>query len=215
MSKHIIVVIGKVGTGKSTQIKHLASFFRRKGIKVKCACIKTFFPITLLFSKILVIFKYNLYHSLILIRLLVTLDLGINTAIIPFISLFKVRLSSYFADIILIEEYLPGILVDYFHLINIYDLNKELIIKLLSLLYRLLFINELTTVILFCSDSELRHRWRKRGTPDEDPSYLRMQELIFNFWSKITTKVVLINTSNKTINEVSKEIIKALKIYAL
>jgi deoxyadenosine/deoxycytidine kinase len=211
MSPDVIAFVGKVGAGKSTQIRHLASYFKKRGVKCKHIHLKTFFPLTGLFSKILTTFKVESNISSRVIRLLVAIDLGLNAIILPIKSLYKIRFSSYFTDVMLIEEYLPGILVDYYHLMKVYNLNKRYVTKLMHLLYRSLFIDNLTTVILYCSYYELRYRWKKRGSPDEHAIYLRMQEIVYNAWSRIMNKVILINVENKAIDEVKKEILNALK----
>lgn len=173
----IIVFVGLVGAGKSTQMGLLSAFLKRKKIKVKSVTLKTIFPLTSLSSKLL--YKMGVKKiTLTLQKSLVQIDLSLNLFLLPVLS-FRIRLLKRLGYLLLVEEYLPGILVDYYHLAKIYKLHSKLILNFMSAIYKTLFLSEMSTILLVCDNNNLPARWRKRRTIPEHYSYLESQQTIF------------------------------------
>lgn len=209
--KHIIVFIGYVGAGKTTQAKYLEAYLKKRGQRSKFTYLKTYFILT---NNLLRIFRgmnisrIGLYF---IHRLLVVLDLVINVFILTLLALFRVRIPSKFYKYILIEEYLPGTLVDYVHAKLILRLNRKFLMRAIHVLLRLLYIDS-TTIVLVCNVQSLPYRWKARNTPSEAHSYLKVQEKVFSLWSKHVENTFYISTEGKSVKETNREIRKLLNI---
>ncbi|MEM0488984.1 MAG: hypothetical protein QW707_07295 [Candidatus Bathyarchaeia archaeon] len=213
MRKVLIVVAGPVGAGKSTQIRCLASHLRRVGKKVRVTYLKTVFILTrglLSIFKSLGISKEGLQK---VHQLAVTIDLTMNMFLLSLLALLRVRLTLKFFDYVLVEEYLPGTLVDYFHATKVLRLNQRLMLGLIKLILRLLYLPYFTTFIITCSPSLLPYRWRTRNSPQEIPSYLEAQNYIFTLWSMYVKNVFQFHTDDKSVKDTFREI-KAI-LYSL
>ncbi|MEM3610243.1 MAG: hypothetical protein QW076_05080 [Candidatus Anstonellales archaeon] len=201
----IIVFIGLVGSGKSTNIKLLSMWLRQRGVKTRGTILKTCFFVTNCFSKFF--YKVSVQHNNFLInRITVLLDLIINTFfIIPISSLFKIKFWKNMGYTLLVEEYLPGILVDFFHLTLLYKLNRNIIKLFIKILYACLDIRKIIIILPICNYGVLQLRWAKRGSSKEHAIYLASQQKIFEIFASTTDKVFLLST-DKNIRDVFREI---------
>lgn len=196
----VIVFVGPVGSGKSTNIRLLSIYFRQMGIKTKETSLKTPFFITNVFSK----FNHKVYsqYNFLINKITIILDLIINTFfILPVLSLFKIKLWEQLGYVVLVEEHLPGILVDYFHLTLLYRFNKRIVRWLIKVLYSCLSINKALIIFLVCDCDILPLRWRKRGSPKEHVSYLMSQQKIFAIFSNSLNNMLSLST-NRDIKDV-------------
>jgi len=134
------------------------------------------------------------------------LDLIINTFLLPFLGLVRVKLASKLFRYVLVEEYLPGILVDYVHAMITLKLSREFVMGLTSILFKMLYSRNLITFILTCNSALLPHRWKIRNSPPEIRSYLEVQKNIFACWSKCMSNVFKISTTDRSIEETNREI---------
>ena len=188
----IFVFIGSVGAGKSTQIKLLSTFLGEQKIKTKSATIKTRFPLTRMSSKLLC--KIGVKHlSFKLKKALVQVDLCLNLFLLPVLSLY-VRILKRLGFLLLIEEYLPGILVDYYHLAKIYKFKANLISIAMSILYKSLLLSGMSTILFVCDKTRLPERWKNRGTGPEYADYLESQQTIFGILEETASPFYHIST---------------------
>jgi len=165
---------------------------------------KTAFFITNVFSK----FNRKVCSRYIFLinKITVILDLIINAFFIfPILSLFKIKLWERLGYVVLVEEYLPGILVDYFHLTLLYGLDKRIVRWLIKVLCSCLNLNRAIIIFLVCDYDVLPIRWRKRGSPREHVSYLMSQQKIFAIFSNSMNNALSLST-NRDINDVFHEL---------
>lgn len=196
MKPRVIIFIGNVGSGKTTQMSILANYLKSKGLNPKIAYLKTIFLVT---RKFLPIFNAVITDALKLKkihRILVTIDLVLNIFILPIVSLLRVHLPTRFNKIVLVEEHLPGSIVDYVHASMTLKVNWDFVKNLIRVLFKSLYIHNssLMSVELLCDPSILIAHWRERGSFGEHPTYLKVQQVVFKAWAK-TMPTVTIDTN--------------------
>ncbi len=221
----IIVFDGLVGAGKSTQIRVISVLLeKRYGLRVGKSWIKTNHLLAYIMSKILLKIlreneleiRYLLSRGRRIFARIYPLWLLLDTISITIKVIIDIFIKSLFKDVILVEEYIPSIISDYYYF------NKKLGIShpprifsiIISYLLGLLAKRDSLIVYLYSPTSELRSRWLKRGTPPEIIEYLQVQ-------SKILRKIIealpgdklVINTSRHSISETSKIIISTVMKY--
>jgi deoxyadenosine/deoxycytidine kinase len=174
----VIIFIGNVGAGKTTHISLTYSLLKKRGCKVYKTYVKTFFIITPLLSRLHLLRK-NIW------RITVSLDLLLNSIYLPLITWVRTILFPKIArkQIVLVEEHLPGSLVDYVHASLILGLSK-ISLSAIKLLIKLSRKNTWHKIIYVMADkSLLPKRWSLRGSPYESKTYLLTQDLIFKIVS--------------------------------
>jgi hypothetical protein len=187
----VIIFIGNVGAGKTTYISLTFNELRRRGYKVYKTYVKTQFVVTPLMTK--------LRMSQIVWRIVVMLDLLLNVIYLPLAILIKTFLIPRIKrrHIILIEEHLPGSLVDFFHLailLNLAPIVKHMLRALVTLSRKCLW----HAIIYITVDKMLLPgRWLKRGGPPEAKLYLLSQDLAFNIITRYSKNVLIIDSSGK------------------
>ncbi len=185
----IIVFIGNPGAGKTTHISLAFNRLKQLGCPVHRSYIKTVFVVTQLFDKVGLL-SWSAW------RFAVALDLILNTIILPVIMYLRSILipSLLGKRVVLIEEDLPGSLVDYIHAAIILNLlpivrpSLGMFLKLASIGRRL------HIVYLYCDKRLLPERWDKRGTPPETNLYVLVQDLVFRIWLKHIDSKISVNT---------------------
>ena len=133
------------------------SLLRSKNVGTSKCYLKTIFIFTRIFLKIFKRFSFN-YDSVFKIhRILVYLDLIANSLLLPFLALLRVKLRR---GIVLVEEYVPGIVVDYLHALFRLKLDRKVVRNLLNILMKALERDNNNSLLIFltCDDLELRRR---------------------------------------------------------
>jgi len=174
----VIIFIGNVGAGKTTHISLTYSLLKKRGCKVCKTYVKTYFIITSLLGRLHLLRK-NLW------RIAVALDLLLNSIYLPLITWVRTVLFPKIArkQIVLVEEHLPGSLVDYVHASLILGLSK-ISLSAIKLLINLSRKNTWHKIIYVMADkSLLPKRWCLRGSLYESKIYLLTQDLIFKIVS--------------------------------
>jgi len=180
----LLTFIGFPASGKTTLMMYLEGALRRTGVEVRTAYLKTAFPVTGLLCGTFGVCNAATH------RVAVYIDLFLNTLFyIPLKSLFLAFLCK---GIILVEEYLYGTLVDYYHAMVVLGLRKSIIKFLSRVVYAVLSKFRAIHVVLSLSVYEAWKRQHGRGDPrPELPTYMWMQYIIFSFVKRIPTSVIV------------------------
>ena len=221
----IIVFDGLVGAGKSTQIKVLSVLLEKKyGLKVGKSWIKTNHLLAYILTKILLKIlrenglemRYLLLRGRRIFARIYSLWLLLDAISITIKVIIDIFIKSLFKDVILVEEYIPSIISDYYYF------NKKLGINylprtfniIISYLLGLLTKRDSLIVYLYSPTSELRLRWLKRGTPPEIVEYLQVQsKTLRRIIEALPGDKLVINTSRYSISETSRIIINTVIKY--
>lgn len=217
----LIVFLGTVGSGKSTQMKLLASELHKKGLNVKTTSIKTNHLFAQLLTRILVYIlvknKKDVYPVRALIeekpgifRRLFKLWLILDMFSISLRFLLTISLPTRMDCTILVEEYIPATISDYIYLSRALDIPIEASSFVTMFMLKLIHLGgSINTVFLDAQLDTLRSRWKNRRSSDENPDYINMQRTTLLSLSKTLSsqKVLHINTTNQSIMETHKLIV--------
>jgi len=221
----IIVFLGPVGVGKSTQIRYLSMKYNLLNIKFR----NTQFKSLHILSNFLLLFFLKLLgenldnnprqlfwtkHRRIGRRIwpiLVLLDMP--SSILRFF--FTINIPFNFNQLIFVEEYLPASIIDYSFFRKKLEINDAISSFYMNLLYKLYFkyLRFTTIIFLDASYSKVIQRIKHRNTYTEQLEYIKMQKSLLLSFSKNTSlrgHFFYINTTNKNICEVSKEVFKVI-----
>lgn len=190
----VIVFIGNVGAGKSTHIYALSKALNKLGYTVYVTTLKTIFPFTQLTSPFT-------RHNKPLLKIVVSLDLVFNTVRLPIMALIKTVVCPPLRkrQIVLLDEHLPGSLVDYIYNGIIHGIASVSLVasKILIRLFILLGLMDFNIIYLYCNREVLPKRWIKRGTPSEKRLYLAIQDFFFVKFIKRWSSVLIINSAKE------------------
>jgi len=190
----VIVFVGNVGAGKTTHIYALSKALNKLGYTVHVTTLKTIFPFTRLTS-------FFIKHNMPLLRIITGLDLALNIVRSPILALIKTVIWPFLRkrQIVLLDEHLPGSLVDYIYngmIYNILPVSLK-VSKVLIRLFALLGLLDLSIVYLYCNKEVLSRRWIKRGTPAEKKLYLEIQDLVFAKFVKRWSNVLIVDSEKE------------------
>ncbi|MEM2529288.1 MAG: hypothetical protein QXO15_12505 [Nitrososphaerota archaeon] len=199
MKAKVIAIAGPVGVGKSTVIKVLTYFLNKSGLKIKSTYIKAFHGPSYLLWKfvrhILALRENGRLASWYIIgkvnpritQVLLLISIYLDTIIIPFILMLRVKLPKALGITVLVEEYLLGTLLEYAY--SFYRLEKG------AQLHHLLPFKALTslcikykpdfTIILDANLSEIRRHWNIRGYGDPQVEYVLFQRGFLNRYIEV------------------------------
>jgi thymidylate kinase len=194
-SKPIVVVfIGNVGAGKTTHIYALSKVLSKLGYTVHVTTLKTIFPftkLTLPFTK----------HNIPLLRITMSLDLVFNIVRLPILALIKTVVCPLLRkrQIVLLDEHLPGSLVDYIYNGIVYGIVPVSLAtsKILIRLFTLFNLLDFNIVYMYCDKEVLPKRWAKRGTPPEKKLYLIIQDLVFTKFIKRWSNILMVHSGKE------------------
>jgi thymidylate kinase len=194
-SKPIVVVfIGNVGAGKTTHIYALSKVLSKLGYTVHVTALKTVFPFTQLASSFT-------KHNISLLRIVVCLDLVFNIVRLPILALIKTVVWPLLRkrQIVLLDEHLPGSLVDYIYNGIVYGIVPVSLAtsKILIRLFTSLNLLDFNIVYLYCDKEILPKRWAKRGTSPEKKLYLIIQDLVFTKFIKRWSNILMVHSERE------------------
>jgi hypothetical protein len=221
---HVIVFVGTVGSGKSTQVKLLASELRKRGLNVKTTFIETnhifAYLLLLLLARILARGKRNvssigalIEEKPLIFKKLFKLWLKIDLFSITLKFMLRVFLPVKVGSIVLVEGYIPATISDYVYISKRMALPLKTSYSTMNFMLRLLHVGGPTQVIfLDARANTLKSRWKLRGSLDERPDYVNMQRTTLKSLSeKLSSHGLLqINTGKLTIDETHKLIVNYL-----
>ncbi len=182
--------IGNVGAGKTTHISVAYHKLRRLGYSAHRTYAKTVFASTMFLQRL------NLLGGAAW-RLAVSIDLLLNSALLPLLIHARTVWAPLVLRkrVVLVEEDLPGSLVDYVHASLILGLSP-IVRPLLRVLLKLASAGRrVHTIYLFCDKELLPKRWAGRGTPPEAKTYILTQNLVFRVWCRHLGAGVRVDTS--------------------
>ncbi|MEM2196983.1 MAG: hypothetical protein QW290_07880 [Sulfolobales archaeon] len=219
----IIAFAGTVGSGKSTQMKLLASELKRKGTKVKLSFLKTghiiAYFLTIILVKMLVGKRSDVYPIRALIeekphifRRVFKLWLALDIVSISLKFLFSIYLPLKLGYIILVEEYIPATISDYLYLSKVTGVVLRPSSFAISFLQKLMYLGPAQIIFLDAEDIELKHRWIRRKSFDERDDYLKFQRTTLLSISRRLSlnKLLYVNTSGQSKEETHQQIMKQL-----
>lgn len=212
---HIIVFVGTVGSGKSTQMKLLASEVHKKGLNVKTTFIETnhvfAYLVTLLLARILTRGKRDVYsigalidEKPLIFKNLFKLWLTIDLFSIALKFILRVFLPVKKGSIVLVEGYMPATISDYIYISKSIGLPLRTSFFAMNFMLRLLHVGGPTQVIFLDAHvNTLKSRWNRRGSLDERADYLYMQRTtLLSLSKKLSSRRLLyIDTGKQTIEE--------------
>lgn len=221
---HVIAFLGTVGSGKSTQMKLLASELKRRKVKVKVSYLKTghifarFLEVILarMFAgkrkdvyPIRALFEERPYFFSRIFGLWLALDL-ISIALKFLLSIYLPLKLGY---VVLVEEYIPATISDYIYLSRIARFALKAQSFAITFPLKLMYIGGYTQIVfLDAENSELKRRWKRRGSFDERDDYLDMQRTVLLSISRrlSSNRLLYMNTSKQTVEETHQLIKKQL-----
>ena len=209
----VIAFAGTVGSGKSTQMRLLASTLKCRRVKVKISSLKTghilayfleiilakmltkrrdVFPIRALFEEKLHIFRK-------LFKLWLYLDV-VSIAVKFLLSIFVPLKLGY---VVLVEEYIPATIADYIYLSRIVDFVLKPKSFAITFPLRLMYMGGFTHTIFMDAENDiLKSRQRQRGSFEEREDYLNMQRnLLLSISRKLSNRLLYLNTGKQAIEE--------------
>jgi len=220
----LIVFLGTVGSGKSTQRALLASYLSRKGVKVKVATLKTSHLIACLLEVILARILASRRKDVYPIRALLEekphffkkvfklwLALDIISVAVKF--LFSIYIPLKLGYVMLVEEYIPATISDYIYLSRVVGFTLKSQSFTVTFPLRLMQLGGPTQMVfLDAENSELKSRWKHRKSFNERHDYLCMQRtLLLSLSKSLSHALIYINTSNQTIEQTHRLILDFLR----
>jgi thymidylate kinase len=190
----VIVFIGNVGAGKTTHIYALSQALNKLGYTVHVTTLKTIFPFTQLTSPFT-------KHNMPLLRIAMSLDLVFNAVRLPILALIKTVVWPLLRkrQIVLLDEHLPGSLVDYIYNGIIYGIVPVSLTASKSLirLFTLLDLLDFNIIYLYSDKEVLPKRWAKRGTHSEKKLYLIIQDFVFIKFIKRWNNILMVHSGKE------------------
>ena len=179
----IVVLVGPVGAGKSTQGRLLSSYFKKNNYNIKFTYINVYYPMLLHIIKKFVLFlvRYDareLQPSF--VKKLMIPVLAIDSVLLSVNYLFKVLIHSIVSKlhVIIVEEYFIGIFINYFYLYVRGFINKRIFHTIWNVLGRLQYLNPTVIIVLNALPDTLKIRRKKRDYYEKRTYYLEFQQKI-------------------------------------
>jgi thymidylate kinase len=219
-SGKLIIFAGTVGAGKSTHLWLLYSYLKKRGIATTATFLKSANLMAYLFLKMIAALcglKRNHVPPITtlnesrpdLFKALSFLFTLIDAFSIVIKYLFRVWLPLKLGRVVLVEEYLPATVFDYFVLLKI---RKVITSRSFNVLYKLCALLASRTAhvsnIVFFFDAPnhvLFERYSRRGSFKERKLYLEMQrKLLPSLYSKFLGRQVVFLNSSKPVYQLER-----------
>lgn len=220
----LIVFIGTVGSGKSTQMRLLRCELEKRNHKVKLSFLKRGHYIVNILEVLLAqLFTSNRGDAYPIARLVeenpcvlkklfkLWTILDIYCVYLKFLLDIYIPFKMGFT--VIIEEYVPATIADYLYLTKAMKQSPERLTWVLVMLLRLLPLCEPTEAIyLDANDKVLRSRWAERGSLSEKSNYVKMQRTLMPSLlnSMLPGHVLHLDTTESTVNETGMLILSHL-----
>lgn len=221
---HILVFLGTVGTGKSTQMRLLLSKLSEAGVRVTATSLKInhFLAsiLVVLLSKMLLNRRKDVYPLRAVIekrpnifKRLFKVWLALDLLSISLRFLLTIYLPTKIRYMVMVEEYIPATIADYIYIARIIGLPLKRLLFTVSFMLRLLHLGgSMITIFLDANNDTLKSRWNHRGSLNEKSDYLYMQRnLLMSISKKLSSTFLYVDTDNKTIEETHALIINYLR----
>lgn len=220
----LVVFVGTVGSGKSTQMELVAYKLRRKGFKTKVSTLKTnhllSHLLTIAVQRILVNSERNPFTIGVLIerkplvlKKLFRLWLVLDAFSISVKFIWDVALPLRSGRIVLVEEYLPAIITDYAYISKAVGLSPNVTIGVIRFLSRILSSpGFMEIVFLDASQIVLQERWKLRGSPREKAEYLQIQQTLLLLCSEKLSdhRLLRVDTTTQSVTETNEYVLTHL-----
>lgn len=220
----IIVFVGTVGAGKSTQLNLLAFKLRTKALRVKTTSLKRGHLLTYVLEVALARLLIGRKKKVCSIRVIVEerpilfkklfkLFLILDVVSIFCRFLFTIYLPRKLGYVIIVEEYIQAAMADYIALSEFVGFNNKSLSVTVNLLSRLAHLGgPIHTIFLDAPNDTLKARWIHRNSLSQRSDYLHMQRtLLLSISKKLSSSFFYINTNDKTIQKTGVIIMNFLK----
>lgn len=213
----LIVLMGTVGSGKSTQVKLLASELRKKGLKVKTVSMKTNHLFAHFLSLILAWFLIKSrkdprrahVRALVedrpeIFRKVFELWIALDLFSILIRFLLTIFLPMRLGYTVLVEDYIPATIADYAYFSEVLGFSSRFSSFVVTVVSMLIPAASSTKwVFLDAEESMLNSRWKNRRSIVEKPDYLQMQRNRILFQSKALSscEVLYIDTTDQSVRD--------------
>lgn len=218
----IIVFVGTVGAGKSTQVKKLLMTLKKGGTNASSTVLKRGHLFAYLFEIFLAKsikakaqdtpypIEVIIRNRPDLLKKFFKLFLAIDTISIFYRFILTVYLPKKMGYVVIVEEYLQATIADYEWLSKLTGANKSVLFT--RLLTSLAVLGGPTyTVYLDAPNATLRARWVNRQSPIQRIEYIEMQRtLLFSISKRLFPSLTYINTEKTSINKTASIILKTL-----
>ncbi|MCK4444811.1 MAG: hypothetical protein KAW09_09720 [Thermoplasmata archaeon] len=188
MQSKVIILLGPVGAGKTTQAKLLCRNLRKRGYRVSSAYLNTYY---LAIVRSVLGFGPKVRDvrdgqrlwdmSPDLLRRLVNLAVVADVFILPVVFFLRIGAGAFFfrPDFIVVEEYFVGVLANYLYAHSYGVLGQRTLNWARRVLAKLLAPGRNHLVVIDCTPKVLRKRWAIRNSLPENMKYVDFQRHLF------------------------------------
>lgn len=218
--KHFqVIFLGSVGVGKSTQLSLLQSYFRHNNVSVSRCFLKSFYPHML---RTIARFGHKMFDERDDGSVVVTLDpsvakrimkgmLVIDVAAVLTAYLLTIKLPLYFKDVILVEESLPGTIMEYMDAAWKGVVDTSFAVRLIKFLLLIIYKEQPLMIILVTKREVLRERWVRRQSPFETERYLESQNRVIQSIIKFHERKIVVYDDGNTVKEIHDTIVDEIQ----
>jgi thymidylate kinase len=222
----LIVLLGPVGVGKSTQLNLTAQTLRQRGIKVSITQLKALHVFCGIFITLIVAFLRE-DSGRNPFRVLRTKRVEVAAKLFPIMALLdvpsftirywlNVALPLKFGRVVLVEECMYGTLAEYVFWLKNMKTQDKISAGFMRLVERLIYKNRANTFTVYLNASypHLTARIARRNTYTEDLKYIQMQQTTLMLLAKnlsLRGQYRYIDTTDKDVQTVKQQILPIIE----